>query len=329
MYPIDFVFPWVDGNDPTMKAKHARFADSSQINNEDVAGETRFNEVGEIFYCVGSILRFAPWTRKIFIITDEQNPQIDDFVTENFPDATTKIEIVDHKAIFKGYEDRLPFCNSNAIETCMFNIPDLSEHFIYMNDDFFLLKPVSPKDFFVDDNVVCFANWHWTWQYRLARFLVPRKHGQVHTGFKDFQFNGMKIIGTGSRFLNLAHSPRPLLKSWYSDFYSAHPEALEINLGSRFREPWHWQTQEPFYLDMYRKDKAIIIPKKAKGLYLKPKRKHGYVDKKMKSWSNSNAIYLCANSLDQALPEDIKKVQNWLDRRIGLPISKYLNTSLQ
>lgn len=318
MYPIDVVFPWVDGNDPEMKAKYSKFADASQIDNEDVAGETRFNEVGEVFYCVGSILRFAPWVRKIFIITDNQNPQLDAFVSDNFPDAETRIEIVDHRVIFKGYEAMLPYCNSNAIETCMFNIPDLSEHFIYMNDDFFLLRPVSPEDFFVGDRVVCFADWQWTWTYRMARLLSPRRHGQKRLGFRDFMFNGMKLVGTGARFLDLAHSPRPLLKNWYSDFYAARPEVLELNLGSRFREPWHWQTQEPFYLDMYRKGRVIVVPKKDRGLYIRPERKPGYVDKRMASWNDPDAMYLCANSLDQALPEDIEKITRWLDRRLNL-----------
>jgi hypothetical protein len=57
-----------------------------------------------------------------------------------------KITIIDHTET--KLAQFLPNTNSNAIETTITSIPDLSEHFIYFNDDVFLGKPVAWTDFF-------------------------------------------------------------------------------------------------------------------------------------------------------------------------------------
>ena len=117
------VITWVDGDDPEHRAKRAEFGGKVAAVRDDVGGEVRYSSRGEIFYCVGSVLRFASWVRKIWIITDNQNPRLDEFVERNFPNRTTEIEIVDHRTIFEGYEEYLPTFNSISIETgalCIF-----------------------------------------------------------------------------------------------------------------------------------------------------------------------------------------------------------------
>ena len=66
--PIDVVLPWVDGSDPELAARRARYAQGDALVNEEVGGSTRYASVGEIRWCVASLLRFAPFVRKIFIL---------------------------------------------------------------------------------------------------------------------------------------------------------------------------------------------------------------------------------------------------------------------
>ena len=47
----------------------------------------------------------------------------------------TSEELRNHKEIFKGYENYLPTFNIRTIETAFHRIRNLSEHFIYFNDD--------------------------------------------------------------------------------------------------------------------------------------------------------------------------------------------------
>jgi len=42
-----------------------------------------------------------------------------------------------------------PHFNSISIETLVYQIPDLAEHFIYFNDDFFLIKETKQSDFLI------------------------------------------------------------------------------------------------------------------------------------------------------------------------------------
>ncbi len=48
-------------------------------------------------------------------------------------------------------EKALPTFNSEAIETCIMNINELSEYFLFANDDMFINKPIKP-DYFFDKN---------------------------------------------------------------------------------------------------------------------------------------------------------------------------------
>ena len=100
---IDAVITWVDGDDPRHRAKRQQFGTQRQFSEENVAGDTRFKSLGEIFYCVASINRFAPWINKIYIVTDEQNPNLEPFLEHHFPEGYIPMEIVDHKVIFRGY----------------------------------------------------------------------------------------------------------------------------------------------------------------------------------------------------------------------------------
>ena len=54
--------------------------------------------------------------------------------------------MVDHKVIFRDFTEFLPTFNSTTIETMPHYIPNLSEHFIYFNDDMFLIKPTKISD---------------------------------------------------------------------------------------------------------------------------------------------------------------------------------------
>ena len=107
--------------------------------------ECRWRDLEELKYSIESAYVFAPWIRKIFVVTDHQRPY---WFDENNPG---KVEFIDHSVLFEGFEDHIPTFNSHAIESHLNQIPDLSEHFIYANDDTFFGNIVSPLDFFTSD----------------------------------------------------------------------------------------------------------------------------------------------------------------------------------
>ena len=132
---IDLVYLWVDGNDPEWLEKKQLFMDK-KINTVG-----RYQDNQELKYSLRSVEKHLPWIRKIFIVTDNQVPP---FLDINHP----KIEIVNHSEIIP--KEILPTYNSVIIEYFIYKIPDLSEHFLYANDDIFIRVNLAPSFFFQD-----------------------------------------------------------------------------------------------------------------------------------------------------------------------------------
>lgn len=138
---IDLVYTWVNGNDPEWRSKRNLIIGKTE-DNSAVNCDGRYADNDELRYSLRSIEKYAPWIRKIFIVTDNQVPE---WLNTDNP----KVEIVDHKEILPS--ECLPTFNSVVIEHALFNIPGLAEKFLYANDDMFINRPVKPSDFFEKD----------------------------------------------------------------------------------------------------------------------------------------------------------------------------------
>lgn len=141
--PVDLVYLWVDGNDPEWRKRKMLFEKGS-YSDAGMDSDARYAEHDELKYSLRSAELYAPWLRRIFIVTDHQIPGWLDI-------SNPKIKIIDHKEILP--EEALPTFNSNVIEHALFRIPDLSEHFIYANDDMFFNRPLEKSDFFTSEGL--------------------------------------------------------------------------------------------------------------------------------------------------------------------------------
>ena len=158
-HPIDVVIAWVDGSDPKLKVKRELFIHGEITFNTQGVQATRFASSNEIRYCILSILKFAPFVRNIYIVTDDQNPNYIDYINRYFPERLSSIKIVDHKEIFRGFEEHLPTFNSISIGNMIWRINDLSENFAYFNDDVFLIREVKPTDWVLNNRPVLRGEW--------------------------------------------------------------------------------------------------------------------------------------------------------------------------
>lgn len=139
---IDLVYLWCDGSDENwLKEKQYYQAQSGQL-DINATDNSRFVQHDELKFSLRSVELYMPWINHIFIVTNGQIPQ---WLDTNNP----KISIVTHKEIMPA--DALPTFNSNAIEACIPNIPNLSEHFLYANDDIFISGSVEEDFFFASD----------------------------------------------------------------------------------------------------------------------------------------------------------------------------------
>ncbi len=138
-FDIDIVYLWVDGSDAEWLARKNQFLGANAHSNNEAISVARNADNDELKYSLRSVEKFAPWIRKIFIVTDEQTPGW--LNTEN-----VKIQIVDLRELLPV--EALPCYNSVIIEHFIWKIPGLASHFLYANDDMFFNAPVIPGFFF-------------------------------------------------------------------------------------------------------------------------------------------------------------------------------------
>lgn len=135
--PIDFVITWVDGSDPEWRKERARYSPGSDTDDS----ECRYRNWDLLRYWFRGVEKFAPWARKIHFITWGHLP--DWLNTEN-----PKLNIVRHEDYIPN--EFLPVFSSCVLEIYIDRIAGLADHFVYFNDDVFLLNNVKPEMFFAD-----------------------------------------------------------------------------------------------------------------------------------------------------------------------------------
>ena len=136
---IDFVILWVDGGDKEWQKEKEKYAPASDGKTD--ASNIRYRDWGLLKYWFRSVEQNAPWVNKIYFVTNGQKPS---WLNTDYE----KLVHVKHSDFMpKRY---LPTFNANPIELNIHRIKDLSEQFVYFNDDMFITDYVNPTFFFKD-----------------------------------------------------------------------------------------------------------------------------------------------------------------------------------
>ncbi|XVU24321.1 stealth family protein [Actinoplanes sp. CA-054009] len=226
-FPIDAVYTWVDGEDPAWFERKARaLRDNGWVagTNGQTANRSRFVSRDELRYSLRSLHAFAPWIRHVFLVTDDQVPS---WLDLDRPDLT----VVSHREIF-GDTGRLPTFNSQAIESRLHRVPGLAEHFLYLNDDVFLGRPVPPEMFFTPGG--------------LTRFFpsgarvdpAPRRPGDAPADSAG-KNNRDLIRDTFGRVLTrkMKHTPHPSRRSVLAEIELRFADEVRATSEHQFRHP--------------------------------------------------------------------------------------------
>lgn len=146
--PIDVVYTWVNHRCPNWKKGLDGYLESDHfqlhqpIYNNEFMDLNRYRNRNELQYSLRSLEQYMPWVRHIYLVTAGQVP---DWLNQDHP----KITVVDHRDIIEP--QYLPTFNSICLESHLHRIPNLSEYFIYFNDDLFINRPVKKSDFLNGD----------------------------------------------------------------------------------------------------------------------------------------------------------------------------------
>ena len=218
LIPIDAVLTWVDDSDPDWQARHARHAGKTKSWGTDAA---RFRNSDELRYCLRSLRTYTPWIRKIFVVTDGQVP--------GWLSASEQVEIVDHREIFAD-PNMLPVFNSHAIESRLHHIPGLSQAYLYLNDDFFVGRELTPEAFFTP------AGQAHLFQTTLPIGVGP---GTAGAGFRSLAARNDRALVEAAvgrvQTTKLPHVPIPQLRSVAMDLEQQFPAAYQRTAEAKFR----------------------------------------------------------------------------------------------
>lgn len=235
---LDVIIAWVDGADPLLKQKRERYKAGKPVAS-DATTATRFASDDEIYYNIASIIKYAPFVRHIYIVTDQQRPAfIDEFAKQNICSAD-KIRIVDHKDIFLGYEQFLPTFNTRSIETMIWNIEGLSDYFIYMNDDFFFNQSVTIDDFLDNNKLIVYGHWRKSAglnaklnfrKSRLKLFGTP-----IQPRHTIAQMLSAKVLGM-DKFFEIHHYPHIVDKNTLKSYLLNNLDFLTEQIKYKFRD---------------------------------------------------------------------------------------------
>ena len=154
---IDLVYVWCWDGDPNWLAKRRAVAERHGVVSRSISNMScRYRGGDMIRFSLASAARNAPWIANVFIVVDDDQSLPD---WPAFRDG--KMRVVRLAEIIPGRF--LPTFCSDTIEHHVARIPDLSESFLYANDDMLFWDEVAPSFFFAPDG------------YPYLRFGAPRK----------------------------------------------------------------------------------------------------------------------------------------------------------
>lgn len=246
---IDFVVTWVDGNDREWQEERMKY-------RADKATDTsaaRYRDMDTLKYWFRAVEKYAPWVNRIHFITWGHLPV---WLNIDHP----KLHIVKHKDYIP--EEYLPTFSSRPIELNMHRISELSEHFVYFNDDMFLNGPVTP-DFFFHNGLPCdFANLDNIFCEDIGDIYAHTLFNESHLLSKHYSYiqcffkYPFKFLNTAytwnANLKNLLklenrryfpgfqehHLAAPYLKQSFADFWDKDYEAMDRVSKSKFRSPF-------------------------------------------------------------------------------------------
>ena len=223
---VDVVYLWKDESDEEWVRRREEFLERNGegrgYNRVDMGSRATKTSLDRLKYSMRSIDKYFGSLGKTFLVTDGQRPS---WLKPDDP----RVVIVNLEDIFTD-PAYLPSYNSQAIESYFYNIPGLSEFFVYLNDDFFLNCPVTPEDFFGKGGRI---------KVRLGRAVAARGVPSVNEeGDTSAQKNSNLVLDRHFKNeprLTVMHRPYAHRKSLMAKAAEEFPEEFHLTRRSHFR----------------------------------------------------------------------------------------------
>jgi len=221
---MDIVYTYVNTNNEIWRQSRTETYElyyNEKINNIDSNKDIRYTDNNEFLYSLRSLDKFLKMPiRNVYVIVSNRH-QIPKWLNTN------NIIVVTHSEIIPI--EYLPTFNSQVIELFIHKIPNLSNEFLYFNDDMLLGKEITYDHLYMNGKPVFYICNDYS------------KTGQAtvkENGYKSAWKNCNKILdekyGKEPRF-KLYHTPIFVIKELYEQAIQECEQYVKSTLNSRFR----------------------------------------------------------------------------------------------
>ena len=191
----------------------------------------------------------------------------------------------------------------------MFRIPDLAEHFIYLNDDFFLINETKPEDFFKNGLPVLRGKWQ-----QFDSDIFYKKFKKIKLGHKTAQQKGAQLAGF-KKYYNFKHTPHPFRKSTFENYFKTNEDIFIGNIKYRFRSHDQFLFQSLInHIEI--KNKTCVFKNDLQLLYFRSYKKPLFWYKFKINIQTKGKLFLGMQSLDLCPPHILKYLLDWLGKRV-------------
>ena len=195
---MDVIITYVDITD--------KFIKSYKTYCKKELNENRFRSYGVLDLQVKGIRKYMPYVNNIFIVVSDKE-QVEGIDLNG-------CTIITHDMIIP--QKYLPCFNSCTIEMFLHKIPDLSEEFIYFNDDIFVINDIPEK--------------YWFIKHKPNLWVDPKDFDKEDTNiYHRNLYNSTRLISEElkyhsykNKYLRFSHSARPFLKSSCERVFNKH-----------------------------------------------------------------------------------------------------------
>lgn len=234
--------PWVDGSDVIWQAEKNKYT----VAKDADAATNRYRDWDLLRYWFRGVEKFAPWVNKVHFITWGHVPE---WLNLENP----KLNVVNHTDYIP--QKYLPVFSSHPIECNMHKIEGLSEHFVYFNDDMYVINHLDEKDFFVNGKPVdCITEVPLRFFPGGIDHIIANNMTVINKNFQKrkvikanrknwFSFRNVKatlknlymVPVNGFSAFDNPHIPYPYLKSTFNEVWEKEYEVLDETSSHKFR----------------------------------------------------------------------------------------------
>ena len=210
---IDIIVPWLNANDLHWQKEYNEYL---KTQNKGDSSVIRTREWDLFRYFLRSISKNCKWVNKVYVCVYDEH-QIPEWLNTE----AERIKILYHKDVIP--QECLPTYNGLCVENFLLKYPEISNNFIFCDDDMYFVNETKDTDYFRDNKCVKFkepltklnpGNFDY-----FHKFDLWNKIMQNTVNYKA------KITGN-STYYPMYHVPEGFHKSDFIEFYEKHGDDI-------------------------------------------------------------------------------------------------------